>query len=77
MHHCVFENGYYKSKQNIILSARDGSGARLATIEYCLQDGSIKQCRAACNEVPKRDAEIRQLITSHRKDFEPFALRAA
>lgn len=77
MHHCVFENGYYKSKQNIILSARDGSGARLATIEYCLQDGSIKQCRASCNEVPKRDAEIRQLITSHRKDFEPFALRAA
>lgn len=69
MHHCVFENGYYKSKTNLILSAKDDEGHRLATIEYNIGTGSIKQCRAACNAVPERDAEIRTLITSHRQDF--------
>ena len=68
MHHCVFENGYYK-RSNLILSAKDGTGARLATIEYNMQRQQIMQCRAACNFIPKRDSEIRELITSHRDDF--------
>lgn len=76
MHHCVFENRYYKSKSSLILSARDNKGERLATIEYKVADGRIAQCRAACNAVPQRDAEIRNLITSHRQDFERL-LKAA
>lgn len=73
MHHCVFDLGYYKRPNVMILSARDGEGHRLATVEYNLASQSIMQCRAACNAVPERDAEIRQLITSHRKDFERLA----
>lgn len=76
MHHCVFANGYYKRENCIILSAKDSDGNRLATIEYNTARNEIVQCRAACNQVPKRDAEIRQLITSHRSDFERM-LRAA
>ncbi len=70
MHHCVFANGYYKQPNTLILSAKDGKGNRLATIEYNTKRYAIEQCRAACNAVPKRDTEIRTLITSHRQDFE-------
>lgn len=76
MHHCVFDNGYYERANVMIMSARDGEGHRLATIEYNLASQSIMQCRAACNGVPERDKEIRALITSHRSDFERM-LRAA
>ena len=75
MHHCVFANGYY-NKSNMILSAKDSEGNRLATIEYNIHKGEIVQCRAACNQVPERDKEIRQLIVRHRKDFAQI-LRAA
>ncbi len=76
MHHCVFANAYYESKKCLILSAKDSKGNRLATIEYDVKRGSIEQCRAACNAVPARDAEIRALITSHKKDFKRL-LKAA
>lgn len=69
MHHCVFDMGYYKRPNVMILSARDGEGHRLATVEYNLATQNIMQCRAACNKVPERDAEIRSLITSHQQDF--------
>lgn len=70
MNHCVFANGYYKKDNCLILSAKDKGGKRLATIEYDIARGNIVQCRAACNQVPKRDAEIRSLILGHRLDFE-------
>ena len=68
MHHCVYTMGYYdynKRPNCLILSAKDGDGKRLATIEYNTKDFSIVQCRAACNQVPERDAEIRGLINSN------------
>ena len=73
MKHCVYACGYYDINAHpytLILSARDSAGKRLATIEYNTQRHSIVQCRAACNQVPERDKEIRQLITDHRKDIE-------
>ena len=73
MHHCVYAMGYYDDKRHpntLILSAKDDAGKRLATIEYNTQRHEIVQCRAACNAVPERDNEIRQLITDHRKDIE-------
>lgn len=73
MHHCVFSMGYYdftKHPHCLILSAKDAAGNRLATIEYNTARHEIVQCRAACNQVPERDAEIRQLITDHRADIE-------
>lgn len=69
MHHCVFDMGYYKRKDVMILSARDGQGHRLATVEYNLATRNIVQCCAAGNKVPARDSEIRGLIESHRNDF--------
>lgn len=69
MHHCVFENGYYNHANSLILSAKDGKGHRLATIEYNTNRMQIIQCRAACNAIPARDSEIRGLIESHRNDF--------
>lgn len=76
MHHCVFSNEYYKKPTNMILSAKDSKGKRLATIEYDTKVHTILQCYAACNKVPKRDAEIRRLITAHKKDFKRL-LKAA
>ena len=70
MHHCVFDMGYYERPNVMILSARDGDGNRLATVEYNLLSQSIMQCRAACNHIPERDTEIRRLINNHRKDFQ-------
>lgn len=68
MHHCVYAMGYYdynKRPNCLILSAKDNKGNRLATIEYNTSTFSIVQCRAACNKVPERDAEIRGLINSN------------
>lgn len=76
MHHCVFGMEYYKKSTSLILSAKDNDGNRLATIEYNTKNKEIVQCRAACNKVPERDAEIRALITSHTKDFKRL-LKAA
>ena len=73
MNHCVFSNAYYKKDNCLILSAKDGKGKRLATVEYNIAKGTIEQCRTKGNHIPKRDAEIRQLITSHRQDFERLA----
>ena len=70
MHHCVYANAYYKKKDSLIMSAKDKSGNRLATIEYDLKQKSILQCRAAYNEQPKRYNEIMSLVQSHTKVFE-------
>ena len=57
---------YFIKRPNcLILSAKDGEGKRLATIEYDMKNLTIVQCRAACNQVPERDAEIRGLINSN------------
>ncbi len=72
MHHCVYACEYwnYKSHPNtLILSAKDDNGKRLATIEYNMASNTIVQCRAACNAVPERDKEIRQLITDNKAEF--------
>ena len=65
MHHCVYTNAYYKKKDSLIMSAKDKQGNRLATIEYDLKRNSILQCRAACNEQPKRYKEICKLISKY------------
>lgn len=69
MHHCVYSMGYYRHRDRLILSARDGKDNRLATIEYRLKTGIIEQCRAVCNGVPERDNEIRMLIEKNLPVF--------
>ena len=76
MHHCVGSGAnYWRKADTLILSAKDGEGNRLATIEYNTARHDIVQCRAACNQVPARDAEIRQLITDHRADIEALLMK--
>lgn len=69
MHHCVFTNRYFGKKNTLILSAKDTSGARLATIELSLNNYKVLQCRAVCNARPERYDEIVKLVESHAKDF--------
>lgn len=72
MHHCVFAMGYYDYREHpntLILSAKDGNGKRLATIEYNMASNEIVQCRAACNAVPERYDEICKLITDNKAQF--------
>lgn len=79
MHHCVYAMKYWNydnHPNSLILSAKDSEGNRLATIEYNKQTEEIVQCRAACNEVPKRDAEIRALINNNKAAFDKL-LKAA
>jgi hypothetical protein len=69
MHHCVYSNGYYRSASALILSAKDNSGNRLATIEFDTTGMQVMQCRAACNQVPERFNEICSLIQDNIKVF--------
>lgn len=75
MHHCVYAceyYNYYSHPSSLILTARDGNNKRLATIEYDMRINEVVQCRAACNEVPPRKAEIEQLISENKWQFEKY-----
>lgn len=48
MHHCVYQNEYYKHKDCLILTAQK-NGKRLETIEVNLKTFKIIQSRAVCN----------------------------
>lgn len=79
MHHCVYTMGYYdynRHPTSLILSAKDNEGKRLATIEYNMQTKEIVQCRAAFNQVPERDKEIRALVNGNKVTFDKL-LKAA
>lgn len=69
MHHCVDANDYWKKKTSLILSARDKSNKRLATVELSLNTFKVLQCRAACNRRPERYDDIVKLIESHKEVF--------
>ena len=48
MHHCVYENEYYKKENALILSARI-EGKRIETVEVDLKTYSLIQSRGLCN----------------------------
>lgn len=62
MHHCVFEAGYYKKPDALILSARDSDGNRLETIEINLPTLRVVQSRARFNQQSPLHEEILRLI---------------
>lgn len=61
MHHCVFDRQYFL-QNTIIMTARDSSDKRLATIEFEPFTGKVLQCRAFNNAIPPRQTEIVSLI---------------
>lgn len=65
MHHCVFDMGYYKKPDSLILTARDPAGNRIETIEISLKTFSVVQSRAKCNGTSERHDEILALINQN------------
>ena len=63
MHHCVFNMGYYKKENSLILSARSkADGERMETIEVDLQNWSIRQSQGKYNVPSDRHEEIVSLV---------------
>ena len=63
MHHCVFNMGYYKNEDSLILSARSkADGERMETIEVDLQNWSIRQSQGKYNVPSDRHEEIVSLV---------------
>ena len=62
MHHCVYQNGYYRRPECLILSAKDTAGKRLETIEVSLKTLDVIQSRSVCNGVSKYHDQIVKLV---------------
>lgn len=65
MRHCVYENGYYKRDDSLILSARDHDGNRIETIEVSLKTYDVVQSRGVCNTNTEWHNEIVNLVRSN------------
>ena len=64
MHHCVFDMGYYKKPDCLILSAQV-NGKHMETIELNLKNFSIVQCRGFENDPSAYHNEIVQLMNKN------------
>ena len=64
MHHCVFDMGYYKKPDCLILSAQV-NGKHMETIELNLKNFSIVQCRGFMNDPSAYHNEIVQLMNKN------------
>ena len=66
LHHCVFNNGYYKKPDSLLLSARDNSSQKpVETIELDLKSFRILQSRGHCNQDSPFHGEILSLVNSN------------
>lgn len=61
MHHCVYQNEYYKHKDCLILTAQK-NGKRLETVEVNLKTFQIIQSRAVCNGTSDYHDRIIELV---------------
>ncbi len=61
MHHCVFENEYYRKSDSLILSATM-EGQRLETVEVSLSRLTVVQCRGLCNNTTPYHKQIIALV---------------
>lgn len=62
MHHCVFQCGYYKEPNVLLLSARDRFGNRVETIEVNLETYQVAQSRGKCNQNSEHHNRILSLM---------------
>lgn len=65
MHHCVYENGYYKKPYSLILSAKDTQGNRIETVEVDLKTFKVVQSRGVCNKNTDHHEEIINLVNNN------------
>lgn len=68
MHHCVYQCGYYKKDDSLILSARL-EGKRVETVEVNLEKMEIVQSRGVCNKSSEYHDEIINLVNEHLIDI--------
>lgn len=61
MHHCVYQNEYYKRKDCLILTAQK-DGKRLETVEVNIKTFKIIQSRAVCNKTSDYHDKIIEMI---------------
>lgn len=64
MHHCVFNNKYYKRENTLILSARIGK-KRIETVEVDLKSLKVVQSRGVCNSQTEYHDRIVRLVKSN------------
>ena len=60
MEHCVAS--YYDEEDSLILSAKDISGNRLATLEWSISEGRVLQCRGKRNCIPEKYDTIMGIV---------------
>ena len=66
LHHCVFNNGYYKKPDSLLLSARDNRSQKpVETIELSLKTFEILQSRGNCNHDSPFHDEILSLVNNN------------
>lgn len=64
MHHCVYQMGYYKKPDSLILSATI-NGERIETIEVNLKTLKVVQSRSACNGISPYHERIINLVNQN------------
>lgn len=74
MHHCVYQNEYYKRPDSLILSARDLNGNRLETVEISLRTWSILQSRGKYNNPTERHQDIINLVNKNMNKLKKIAV---
>jgi hypothetical protein len=65
MHHCVYQMGYYKKLNSLILSAKDNQGNRIETVEVNTLTFEVVQSRGVCNKNTPHHEEIINLVNSN------------
>lgn len=66
MHHCVYDMGYYKRKDSLILTARStADGSRIETVEVSLVTFKVVQSRGLQNTNTPYHEEIIQLVNKN------------
>jgi hypothetical protein len=65
MHHCVYANEYFRKENCLILSARDGDGNRLETVEVNTKTWKIIQSRGLMNQPSPRHADIVRIVNEN------------
>ena len=68
MHHCVYDCGYYKLPDVLLMSAQI-NGKHLETIEFNIKSMSIVQCRGLQNRYTEYHQEIIDLLNDNREQI--------
>lgn len=65
MHHCVAS--YWSHDNSLVLSARDGEGKRVETVEVNLKTFSIVQSQGPCNRPTEWHESIMETVKRNMK----------